>query len=208
MEINKDMKKCTKCKKLLPISEFYKNKTKKNGLHGICKECFKEYDLKPIIIDLSDIKESKRIILNELYNSEIKIKRIISSYKNKKNYIKKLKIKLQEIEAIEKKEQIMETANLQNIEFEIIKEEPNPIKEAERAILKILNENKDKFILIKDKGTSSIQLQEILKNLEELGFIEKKFFTNYGTYGYRYKYANYKEEYIINNSTENKFSRK
>ena len=66
----------------------------------ICKECFKEYDLKPIIIDLSDIKESKRIILNELYNSEIKIKRIISSYKNKKNYIKKLKIKIKKIEAI------------------------------------------------------------------------------------------------------------
>lgn len=33
------MKQCTKCKKLKPKSEFYKNKSLKDGLHFQCKKC-------------------------------------------------------------------------------------------------------------------------------------------------------------------------
>ena len=33
------MKQCSKCKKLLPESSFYKDKKRKNGLFSSCKEC-------------------------------------------------------------------------------------------------------------------------------------------------------------------------
>lgn len=33
------MKKCTKCKNLLPLSEFYRNRSKKGGLHDLCAKC-------------------------------------------------------------------------------------------------------------------------------------------------------------------------
>ena len=35
-------KKCPKCGRELPVSEFHKNKTHKDGLSGYCKECQKE----------------------------------------------------------------------------------------------------------------------------------------------------------------------
>ena len=35
--------KCYKCKIEKPITEFYKNKTRKNGHQGYCKECHKNY---------------------------------------------------------------------------------------------------------------------------------------------------------------------
>lgn len=37
------MKTCTKCKVEKELSEFYKNKTKKDGFHFHCKECTKQY---------------------------------------------------------------------------------------------------------------------------------------------------------------------
>jgi len=39
------MKKCTKCKRTLSKTEFYRNKRAKDGLHVWCKECNKEYYL-------------------------------------------------------------------------------------------------------------------------------------------------------------------
>ena len=36
-------KKCPKCGRELPLSEFCKDKTRKDGLHIYCKECKKEY---------------------------------------------------------------------------------------------------------------------------------------------------------------------
>lgn len=36
-------KQCSKCKRILPVSEFYKNKTRKDGLATMCKDCAIEY---------------------------------------------------------------------------------------------------------------------------------------------------------------------
>lgn len=37
-------KKCSKCKRELPITEFHRNKAAKDGLQSHCKECTKLYD--------------------------------------------------------------------------------------------------------------------------------------------------------------------
>jgi len=37
-----ETKMCGKCHKVLPVSEFYSNKSKPDGLSGYCKECMKE----------------------------------------------------------------------------------------------------------------------------------------------------------------------
>ena len=38
-----ETKKCTKCGRELPRSEFWKNPTREDGLQEYCKECGKEY---------------------------------------------------------------------------------------------------------------------------------------------------------------------
>jgi len=40
----KNTKRCSKCGRELPLDCFSKNKTKKDGLQGECKECRKQYD--------------------------------------------------------------------------------------------------------------------------------------------------------------------
>ena len=37
------LKRCSKCKRLLPLEMFHKNKTSKDGLNLWCKECVKRY---------------------------------------------------------------------------------------------------------------------------------------------------------------------
>lgn len=36
------VRKCTKCKAILPLAEFYNNKTGRDGLSAWCKECFQK----------------------------------------------------------------------------------------------------------------------------------------------------------------------
>ena len=38
-----ETKQCTKCKEVKPVSEFYKDKAKKDGLRPQCKECKKKH---------------------------------------------------------------------------------------------------------------------------------------------------------------------
>ena len=37
-------KRCSKCGKVKPVTEFYKNRTSKDGLRFWCKECCRQYD--------------------------------------------------------------------------------------------------------------------------------------------------------------------
>jgi tRNA G26 N,N-dimethylase Trm1 len=39
---NEQLKKCSHCGRMLPVSEFYKNSGKKDGLSNNCKECAKK----------------------------------------------------------------------------------------------------------------------------------------------------------------------
>lgn len=38
-----ETKKCSKCGRELPVSEFWKNVTKEDGLQDYCKDCGKNY---------------------------------------------------------------------------------------------------------------------------------------------------------------------
>ena len=40
------VRKCTKCKNILPLAEFYKHTTGRDGLNAWCKPCFKQLVLK------------------------------------------------------------------------------------------------------------------------------------------------------------------
>ena len=40
------MKQCSKCKKIKPLSEFYKNKSRKDGLRYNCIDCTKQWNKK------------------------------------------------------------------------------------------------------------------------------------------------------------------
>lgn len=39
-----ETKKCYKCGRTLPVTEFYKNRSTKDGLQSMCKDCIKERD--------------------------------------------------------------------------------------------------------------------------------------------------------------------
>ena len=39
-----DVKQCGQCGKVLPISEFYKKKSSKDGYQAMCRSCKAEYD--------------------------------------------------------------------------------------------------------------------------------------------------------------------
>lgn len=59
------MKRCSKCKKVKPISEFYKNKKAISGLYSWCKSCCCEY------------QQSEREY-KQRYQSQIKVHRSLS----------------------------------------------------------------------------------------------------------------------------------
>lgn len=54
------MKKCYKCKELLPSSDFYKNKNRFDGLATACPTCTSVIDKQKTMRDPERIKEQKR----------------------------------------------------------------------------------------------------------------------------------------------------
>ena len=48
-------KRCVTCKETLPLSDFNKNKSRKDGLHSQCKSCLKQYRNRP------DAREKKQV---------------------------------------------------------------------------------------------------------------------------------------------------
>lgn len=50
-------KKCYKCGRTLPITEFYKNRYMKDGLQTICKECVKKRDEERKTKRLGELKD-------------------------------------------------------------------------------------------------------------------------------------------------------
>lgn len=69
-----DTKKCFKCDRELPLDEFYKNKSKKDGLQHMCKECYKQYHQDHREAELKRMKQYNLEHKNEkgMYNKEYK----------------------------------------------------------------------------------------------------------------------------------------
>ena len=70
-----ETKLCTKCGKVKPISEFGKNKSKKDGLQSHCKECVKEYKKK-------HYSENKEYYLEKARTYRQKCREDLNDYKN------------------------------------------------------------------------------------------------------------------------------
>ena len=56
------MKMCSKCKKLKPVSNFYKNVRANDGLNSMCKECCKEY-----YKEYNVVNKKRRAETNKMY---------------------------------------------------------------------------------------------------------------------------------------------
>ena len=76
------VKKCKKCGNILPISQFYKDKTSKDGYHWCCIECYKDYrknGSQDEVLKQNDLLKSfsSRILLDELrargYQGELQL---------------------------------------------------------------------------------------------------------------------------------------
>ena len=84
------LKKCSKCGRELPVSEFWKNASTEDGLQTYCKECGNVYaetieiggNLKKIYSNLELAKFSPRELIAELkargYTGELKYTQTIS----------------------------------------------------------------------------------------------------------------------------------
>ena len=56
-------KKCTKCGRELPLSEFTKHKSRSDGLQGWCKSCRKKYDKTRVRKPEREITKKKKIVV-------------------------------------------------------------------------------------------------------------------------------------------------
>lgn len=83
-------KHCTKCKRLLPFDEFYKDKSKKIGIRSRCKKCCRESEKKAYIDNPEKRNERRRRYYSN--NSE-KCKQYVRKYhlKHREEHIKKVK---------------------------------------------------------------------------------------------------------------------
>ena len=86
-------KRCSKCKNILPVGEFYIDRTREDGIQGMCKSCFAEYyqskkQHKPIIVKrckFCDVEFTTRSTVKKYCNAECLRKfRNTSPYKKKK----------------------------------------------------------------------------------------------------------------------------
>lgn len=73
-------KQCSKCKIIKDINEFYKSKSRKDGIRDQCKSCEKEYSRQYNILN-KDILKSKRIIY--LKENKEKVAKTLKKYKDK-----------------------------------------------------------------------------------------------------------------------------
>lgn len=55
--MEENTKKCYKCGRTLPVTEFYKNRHMKDGLQTICKECVKKRDEERKAKRLGELKD-------------------------------------------------------------------------------------------------------------------------------------------------------
>ena len=61
-------KHCSKCKKLLPITDFYKDKRRKDGLQFYCKKCQKQR-LKDVWANDSEYREKRKQYKRKYYQT-------------------------------------------------------------------------------------------------------------------------------------------
>ncbi len=58
-QIDNNLKYCYKCKKIIDIKQFHKNKSKKDGLATQCKSCVKKYQSTYLLDNISILKEKR-----------------------------------------------------------------------------------------------------------------------------------------------------
>lgn len=79
---------CSKCGRELPLTEYYKRKSSKDGLYNYCKECCKQYNKQFRIDNPTYMKEyNKQYRIN---NAEYEIKRRKHYYGTIRGYSKRL----------------------------------------------------------------------------------------------------------------------
>lgn len=96
LEGNMQEKKCSKCGEVKDVSEFHKDKTKKNGLSSYCKNCIKAHVKQWCIKNSDKHKETNKkwnkkniIKLREYYKKSIKL--LLDSIESgEKQYIEKI----------------------------------------------------------------------------------------------------------------------
>ena len=80
-------KKCSKCGRELPVSEYHKNKAQKDGLQTYCKECKKESNKLYSENHYEEISK-KRKVYHDNHRDEI-LKKKKEYYENNHNYVSK-----------------------------------------------------------------------------------------------------------------------
>lgn len=83
------MKTCSKCKQEKELSEFYKNKNRKDGYNTFCKECQKEYSKNnKNVYKNNNIQYQKNKSINYYLNHEKNLEKNRKRYLNNKEYYK------------------------------------------------------------------------------------------------------------------------
>jgi len=93
MDIKQLTKKCSKCGKIKPLSEFYKDKRAKNGRQSWCKECIIKYEEKnkERILDYAKGYRENNKEYIEKYREENKEKIAKQTKKYQRNNKKKIR---------------------------------------------------------------------------------------------------------------------